>query len=253
MTPYIPNCAVPLLFESEFEGAPYGMSGTGFVLQSNSKYFFLTAKHTLQKGDHDRLRVPRSFDSTDLLELGQFGYPIFNQDEVDRDWADLAAFSVVPTAFGYSQDQMKLEPVILANSDTRHLLVEGLILTIRGYPAVAPQSFIDFERKRISIQAPNCDAHYVGITESIACYELQFVASCPIDDFNFMSGSPVLAKLPHQGGFLYVLVGVLLRAGGPERRGRFVSIEVFKLVRDRYADPVLRDSLANAIHDSDSS
>ncbi len=253
MTPYVPNCAVPLLFETDYEEAPYCMAGTGFLLQSSSKYFFLTAKHALNQGDHDRLRVPRSLDSAELLELGQFGHPILNPDEEDTDWADVVAFSVVPTAFGRDGDQMKLEPVILPNSDTRHLLVEGVILTVRGYPEAAPQSFIDFDRKRISMQALSCDARFVGITQSVACYELQFAESCPISDFNFMSGSPVFAKLPYVGDYLYVLVGVLLRAGGPERRGRFVSIEVFKLSRDRYANPALRDSSVATIDGSNSS
>ena len=50
-----------------------------------------------------------------------------------------------------------------------------------------------------------------------------------------------------------MLVEVLLRAGGIERRGRFVSIEVPKLVLDRYADPTLRDSFVSDIDGSGSS
>jgi len=36
-------------------------------------------------------------------------------------------------------------------SDSRQLLQDGVILTVRGFPAAAPQTGIDFERKRISI------------------------------------------------------------------------------------------------------
>jgi hypothetical protein len=237
VTPYVPNCACPLLFESEFEGAPYGMSGTGFLLRSNSRFYFITAKHSLELGDHDKLRVPRSFGSTEFLELGQFGHPVLADGDEDTDWADLAAFSVVPTNFGGDADSNALEPAFLPNTDTRHLLKDGIVLTVRGYPASAPQSGIDYGKKRITVQALNCDATFLGLTESQCCYELRFVASCPIDDFNFMSGSPVFAKLPYNGSVIYVLVGALLRAGGLEKRGRFVSIEVFKRCRDYYSDP----------------
>lgn len=247
MTPYVPNCAVPLVFESEFEEAPYGMSGTGFLLRSKSSFYFITAKHSLTFGDHERLRVPRSFDSTEFLELGQFGHPVLPEGEEDTDWADLAAFSVVPIDFGRNADSNALEPAFLPNTDSRELLKDDVILTVRGYPAVAPQAGIDFERKRISIQALNCDATFLRLTESQCCYELQFVASCPIDDFNFMSGSPVFAKLPYKGSIFYVLVGVLLRAGGPEKRGRFVSIEVFKLCRHYYADPTERPAITGPV------
>jgi len=247
MTPYVPNCAVPLVFESEFEDVPYGMAGTGFLLQSNSRVYFVTAKHCLTLGDHDRLRVPRSFDSPELLELGQFGHPVFPESAEDTDWLDLAAFSVVPIEFGTDGDRNALEPAFLSNTDSRQLLQDGVILTVRGFPAAAPQTGIDFERKRISMQALHCDAHFLKITEARCCYELQFVASCPIDDFNHMSGSPVFAKLPLDGNFLYVLVGVLLRAGGKEKRGRFVSIEVFKRCRDRFADPTARPDVTDPV------
>jgi hypothetical protein len=250
MAPYVPNCAAPLVFETEFEEVPYGMAGTGFLVQSNSRFYFLTAKHILTLGDHERLRVPRSFGSTELLALGQFGHPTLPEGTQDTDWLDLAAFSVVPIQFGRDGDRHALEPAFLSNTDTRHLLQDGVILTVRGFPAAAPHTGIDFERKRISMQALNCDAHFLGLTESVCCYELQFVESCPIKDFNFMSGSPVFAKLLHNIRTYYVLVGVLLRAGGEERRGRFVSIEVFKKCRDYYADPSARPDTTETAEES---
>src|SRR5689334_17808257 len=124
MTPYVPNCAVPLLFESDFEEAPYGIAGTGFLLQSNSKFYFLTAKHCLAAGDAERLRVPKSFASTELLEFGQFGHPTGEDRTDDTDWLQIAALSVVPTDFGHSGDKTSLEPAFLPNADTRHLLVD---------------------------------------------------------------------------------------------------------------------------------
>jgi hypothetical protein len=57
-----------------------------------------------------------------------------------------------------------------------------------------------------------------------------------------MSGSPVFAIDRNTTGGLYVLVGLLLRAGGPERLGRFVSIECVKEgLRQFHAGPAPND------------
>ena len=80
------------------------------------------------------------------------------------------------------------------------------------------------------MQAATCEAQFLGEAESKFCFKLQFTESCPLTDFNHMSGSPVFTETgdSHSGERLYVLVGLLLRAGGPDRLGRFVSIECVK-------------------------
>jgi hypothetical protein len=241
MTPYVPNCATPLIFETEVDDYPYGMAGTGFLIMSNGSFFFLTANHCLTGGDHERLRVPRSFATDDLLELAQFGKPIVPPNETDTDWLDIATFSVMPEGFAQAGDRDALEPAYLANTDTRHLLRKGVILTVRGFPKSAPEGGIDVDARRIKIQALTCDARFLRATNSVASYELQFVETCPVDDFDHMSGSPVFANLPDGSGRrLYILVGILLRAGGPDRLGRFVSIEVVKKMLEGFADPASR-------------
>ena len=219
------------------EDFPYGMCGTGFLVRSKFEFFFVTAKHILRSGDHERLRVARSFASSDIIELGQYGYVKIPEAEEDTDWADIAIFSVVPDVFGSSGDNEAVEPAYVPESDTRHLLQKRVILTVRGFPAAAPLSRIEFAQKRIIVQPLTSDAYFVRPTESVGCYELQFVESCPIRDFNFMSGSPVFAKMLHNRDLIWILVGVLLRAGGPERLGRFVSIEIAKRAFGFYADP----------------
>jgi hypothetical protein len=237
MTPYIPNCAVALLLETDFEEAPYMMCGTGFLLRTNSAVYFATAKHTLKPGDSNRLRVPRSFASTDLLELGQYGHVELPEGEQDTDWADFALFSVAPAEFGQAADLNVLEPATLPNLDTRHLLINGMVLTVRGYPEAAPLTRVDYDKKTVAMQPLTCDARLLRLTDSQCCYELQFDSSCPISDFNYMSGSPVFVKALREGQTIWILAGLMLRAGGPEKRGRFVSIEVIKDSFRFYANP----------------
>jgi hypothetical protein len=247
VTPYIPHCAVPLLFESGNQDFPYGMCGTGFLARSSDRYFFITAKHILMRGDYERLRVVNGFGSLDgeLLEFGQFGHPMLDEAETDTDWGDFAVFSVVPREFGCSGETNLLEPAYLFDLDTRHLLIDGMTLTVQGFPENAPNSCIDFENKRVLAQSFTCDARFIRLTDCQACYELQFAQSCPITDFNFMSGSPVFAKFqPPEGGQVWwVPVGMMLRAGGSHRLGRFLSIEVVKKLLAVYADPQEREKL----------
>lgn len=234
MTPYVPNCAVPLLFESEYEEAPYGTAGTGFLMQWENGLFFTTAGHCLKPGDHNRLRVPADYHSSQVLQLREFGRTSLPGHEHDTDHADFGLFSVEPVDFG-PRDEKNLEPAVLPQTDTAMLLKAEIPLTVRGHPRAAPLAGIDYERGVVGVQALTCDAKFLGPAESKFCYTVQFVDSCPITDFNHMSGSPVFAKCKHEGRPLYILVGLLLRAGGPSRFGRFVSIECVKEGLRRFA------------------
>lgn len=227
MTPYVPNCAVPLLFENEYEEAPYGIAGTGFLVQWCGSLYFVTAEHCLRPGDHNRLRVPATLESGQILKLKEFANTSLPTHEDDTDHADFSLFSVEPAHFG-PRAATSLEPVTMPDMDTTPLLRKEIFLTARGYPKAAPLSRIDYTRMIISTQALTCDAAYLGSATSKFCHDLQFIDTCPISDLNYMSGSPVFAKCKHHGAEFYLLVGLLLRAGGPDRLGHFVSIECIK-------------------------
>jgi hypothetical protein len=192
MTNRFPNCVAPLLFENDIEElaeiVDYGMSGTGFLLRWRSRIFFITAKHALTAGDHRRLRVFRSFGSDVLLKLRQYGHPVLLDTDDDTDHADIAIFSVVAASLATRDDENALEPAFLPEPDTRLLLEPGALLVIRGFPREAPLAGVDKENKKIIIQTLTIDAVCRGLTSSAACYELQFPESCPIRDFDSMSG-----------------------------------------------------------------
>ena len=229
MKPYVPNCSVPLLFEGEVAEAQYGTAGTGFLLRWNDGIYFTTPRHCLQSGDHNRLRVPASFASTDTLVLKEFGSATLPDSDDDDDCSDFVLFSVEPVDFG-PRDERNLEPIEVPIWDTMSVLRQDTHLTVRGYPQSAPRSGIDYDRRVITVQAATCEALFLGAAESKFCFKLQFTESCPLTEFNHMSGSPVFADTrdSHSCERLYILVGLLLRAGGPHRLGRFVSIECVK-------------------------
>lgn len=225
MTPYVPNCSVPLVFEGECDEAPHGMAGTGFLIRSGNSIYFATADHCLSPGDHNRLRVPETYRSNRVLILKEFGETVLPPGEQDTDYGDFVLFSVEPIDFG-PRDERNLEPAYLPHSDISSALNERVLLTVRGYPEAAPLSGIDYARQVVTVQAMICDATYLGPAESQHCHKLQFIRECPVTDLNHLSGSPVFAKLPYRGGVVYMLVGLLLRGGGS--LGRFVSIEAVK-------------------------
>lgn len=225
MTPHIPNCSVPLLFEGTVSEAPYGMAGTGFLVRYGDSIYFATAAHCLAAGDHERLRVPASYRSNCVLRLTQFGRTVLPPGEEKEDYGDFALFSVDPIDFG-PRDDRNLEPARLPRSGTTTLLNEHVLLTIRGYPEAAPLSGIDYDRQVVTVQALLCDANYLGPAESRYCHTLQLIAECPVNDLNHLSGSPVFAKLAYQRDIVYVLVGLLIRGG--KRLCRFISIEVIR-------------------------
>ena len=225
LTPYVPNCSVPLLFEGEVAEAPYGTAGTAFLLRWNNGIYFTTAKHCLLPGDHNRLRVPATFASSDMLLLKESGSATVPGD--DDDCSDFVLFSVEPVEFG-TRNERNLEPIDVPLWDTMSVFRKDTCLTVRGYPESAPRAGIDYDRGVITVQAATCEALFLGQAESRFCFKLQFTESCPIRNFNHMSGSPVFATDSNTSERRYILVGMLLRAGGPERLGRFVSIECVK-------------------------
>lgn len=220
MTPELPLCSSPLIFEYDNEEYPYGMAGTGFLAKSNDRYYFITAKHCLRKGDHNKLRVPVVLGDSDLIELKTFGDTKVPESEEDTDYADFSIFSI-SESFEPSQCSNALTPAFIPASDTTGLLNSKIWLTVRGFPHEVPGNFIDYERKHISNQAVQCDAKYIKSAESKFTHELKFIESC-IKNVNGMSGAPVFAKLPKEGMIIYILVGIMLRAK------RFLSIEVIK-------------------------
>lgn len=228
VTPYLPSCSVPLLFESDLDECPYGTVGTGFLVRNLHHYYFITAAHCLQDGDHERLRVPYAFGNRDVITLKSFGCAKAPPGEDDTDYADIAVF-LIPENFYPVKGGNSVEPVSLSYCDSRDLLISKMILTVRGFPKEAPESEIDYENKYIKSQPLLVDANYQGKSQKF-CHRLQFVNHCPITDFNGMSGSPVFAKLPYYKRIHYVIVGMLLRASGSNRYGHFVSIEVVKEV-----------------------
>ena len=132
MKPYVPNCSVPLLFEGEFAEAQYGTAGTGFLVRWNNGIYFTAAKHCLRPGDHNRLRVPASFASTDTLALNEFGSATLPESDDDDDCADFVLFSVVePVDFG-PRDGRNLEPIEVPIWDTMSVLRQDTRLTVNG-------------------------------------------------------------------------------------------------------------------------
>ena len=221
MTPYLPKCSAPLIFESEFEDTPYGAAGTGFLAKTFGRHYFVTAKHCLAEGDHNNLRVPEILGESELIKLETFGNTSLPEDEEDTDHGDFSMF-LIASSFEPKTHRNALSPAHIPVSDIGCLLNMKIWLTVRGFPKEAPGNYVDYDRQHMSIQAVQCDASYIRPTESKYIHELKFIESCPVKDLDGMSGSPVFAKVPMHGETIYVLVGIMLRAR------RFLSIEVLK-------------------------
>lgn len=224
MSPVVPNCVSPLLFELIEDSAayaPYSIGGSGFLAKYLNRYYFITAGHCLKGGLHNDLRIPVAPGKSETLPFECFGRVKFDDAEDDTDHGDFALLSL-PENFEPRKLPDALEAAHVPETLTWQLLREEFMLTLRGYPYAAPETGIDMARGKISTQALVCDAYFSGEAESKYCYKLDFIESCPVSNMNGMSGSPVFAKLPNQKAACYVLVGVHIRAN------RFISIEVIK-------------------------
>lgn len=223
----LPRCSAPLIFENDLEGFLYASKGTGFLVRYHDAHYFVTAKHNMADGDHNRLRVPRVVGEHDLLDLLDYGSPALPPDEIDTDYGDFVMFSVGVISERVDNTNA-LVPAKLADSGPIPPLCKGERLTVRGFPKAAPGNYIDYDRNHMSNQAVVCDAEFMGPTESRGTYELQFVDSCPVKDIDGMSGAPVFVSRPSSDGQQHVLVGMMLRAK------RFLAIEVVRTGIDHF-------------------
>jgi len=149
------------------------------------------------------------------------------QGQEDSDHVDFGIYAV-KCATGATCADRRIEPAEFPSIDTRGLLENDAELLVRGHPEKAPLSRIDYDINALTLQAVECDAVLLGAAESAYCYRIQFSPAYPLPDFNYLSGSPVFAHFTFDGIPQYVLVGILLRASGRERLGRFLSVEIMK-------------------------
>jgi hypothetical protein len=229
-----------LIFESEWEGFPYGMHGSGF-LAFEETLFLITAAHCLQEGQQNTLRVPIRPGDAKVMAFAKFmTFMVPGEESHDL---DIAVLSIKPDTWVDRHDLRQAAiPIpqtfslesILNEVRGKCLGVESVVLRAVGFPRDAQQSRIDLAQSRIVSQPMELVFRYSGRSE-VTNRHLGTVVHSPLENLDGMSGSPVVLRTtrPEEAPRRYVFVGMLVRA----------APSVVEFV----SDELIRDALQRAV------
>ncbi|MBI3413904.1 MAG: hypothetical protein HY043_01080 [Verrucomicrobia bacterium] len=139
------KCSKPLIFEDVDEAFPFGIRGTGFLVQLDSRYFGITAQHCVatnpvdsSKPPPESVRFQLDCEPDKFLPLKTIYLPkTLDKQEEDWDFSDFAIYefesSFVPSSVLEQGEFLDM------NYHIRHAraLRPGTAVSLIGYPASA--------------------------------------------------------------------------------------------------------------------
>lgn len=213
----VPRCSVPLIWEDPTFG--YWRNGSGFLVTYSGHLFLVTARHCLRNREVEKLRIIADLSGTRLLPVAGQAIP-----EDDADYADFAILSLLSNANPATNTDPV--PFNLDGGEATAKPHPGAILTVRGFPAEAPKAQIDYDARKIYVQAGVFDATAAGVDATGGKYRLKYVEGLPLSYLGGLSGSPVFLREKAESSLCrYRLCGVLIQGDTPPV-GHFVAISL---------------------------
>jgi hypothetical protein len=213
----VPKCSVPLIWEDPTFG--YWRNGSGFLVTYKGQLFLVTARHCVRNREAHTLRIMADLGGTRCLPVDVQAMPTD-----DADYADFAILSLLSNANPATNSDPV--PFKLDGGEATAKSHPGAILTVRGFPAEAPCSLIDYDARKIHVQAAVFDATAAGVDATGGKYRLKYVEGLPLSYLGGLSGSPVFLREKTESRlFRYRLCGVLTQGPTPPI-GHFVAISL---------------------------
>jgi len=217
----------PVIFEQGDDNCTYWGKGSSVLLATSKNYYWATAAHLITNmgGTSENIRIFPSDHSRQSIPFNQ-ALRITKRDF--EDYADLFVLRVDLEALANSGDVPLVAQDIVHGMSLAEVLNAGANLLIVGYPSESRS--IDYEDYKIRYKRQRIFAQYVGAGTDDYSHKLQFSDTAEFNDYDGLSGSPVfhLKEETHDGRpvILPLLAGMLLRGGGQDRWGHFISSSV---------------------------
>lgn len=220
----------PVIFEQQDDQITYWGKGSSILLATSKHYYWITAAHVVKNmgGTPDNIRIFPSDHSRKSIPFNE-AYRITSPESEDhQDYKDLLVFRVDLEHFQLTGDAPLIAQDIQSAVFPPENLPVGSRLLIVGYPSES--RWIDYDKFTITHKRERLIANYLepGVEEHT--HKLQFSENVHISDYDGLSGSGVFylkeTTLVDRPALLPLFAGVLLRAGGPNRWGHFVSSSV---------------------------
>jgi hypothetical protein len=217
------ECAKPLLFEDGWQDYEYSGGGTFFLAKYERRFYGITAQHCLRGRDKNAIRLmldeeaPSSEKFMQLRSVHELNDP----DTGPEDYSDVALLRIdeaeLTDGQRVSERFLKLDKI----RNQRVLLDPGEKLVTRGFPNSL--GAIDYDRRKIRVQALTFDGLYAGRTDASRVHRFQFSDSTGVTDLNGMSGSPVFVLRQTEQGLRYLFGGMIIQGSTTAGVARFID------------------------------
>lgn len=218
------EAARPVLFESPCEGYSYWGLGSSVIVWNNDSYFWITAKHVIEKQG-------QSFETLRIFptDASRMSLPFnalcrINTPDPKEECADLYILQINLSEFVSFGDAPLMAQDLALGTHCPDQLAAGDELIIIGYPEESRS--VDYEQFKINYQRRVFTASYIGPAKQRYCYELKVNDNLKVTTYNGLSGAPVFCIVT-QGLYAYPkLVGLMLRGTAESQLGHFVGAHV---------------------------
>lgn len=212
------HCIHPVIFHTGIKEAPLSTWGTGFSLGTQSRVFFVSARHVVQGADPADVCVMSP--SGKLLPLKD-SYSLHPELSTD-DWADVAVYEVPLGAAQIKAPDARLIHLALAGGDWQADALTSRIFVV-GFPN--DHTGVDYNVHEVYGSLVELEGKYVGpATTDGYTHQMTIPNTLGLTTFSGLSGSPVL-MLKRTIGELdrFVLIGMAIQ--GTVQAGKVLFVD----------------------------
>ena len=219
------HCIQPVIFLTDVKEAPLSTWGTGFSLGTQSKAFFVSARHVLQGADPADVCVVSPSGKLVPLKDSYCFHPKLNTE----DWADVVVHEV-PLGDGKKRaPDARVIHLEFAGGDWQADALTSRIFVV-GFPNV--HTGVDYDVHEVYGGLVELEGNYAGpATTEGYTHKLAIPNTLGLTTFNGLSGSPVLMlkrTIGETGRF--VLIGMAIQGTAQAGSVLFVDRRVLTTV-----------------------
>lgn len=223
------KCAHPLIFDTDIEGAEYGIAGTCFLATYRGRLFVLTAGHCLTEGNGNDLRIALNPKTKAFLPIKQLNRAKSNPP--DQDYADVAILEAEPSLLT-AEEQRDLVTLDLDQLFAAEMtLQQNAKLVVAGFPKCL--NGVDYENFVLKMQAYMPSGRYLRASEKIGIHLLQLNEAEQVTQGDGMSGSPVLFVEEYAGGHCFGFLGMSIKGSDFWLQKEFIGADVLFQMLDK--------------------
>ncbi len=217
---------------NDVPGCPINFGGSCCIVAYRGDPWIVTARHVLRArgAEPHEIRVPVEAlpGVLTFFETRSCLWPV-DQREPDAEWLDLTFIRIERGQKPFAYVDLDDEPI----AELERATFDDAI-RVYGYP-LALDSGIDYEGRRVQLEAFGVDGAYWGATSSRFVHRATFTNFGKVTDLNGMSGGPAFYARPGSGEYRFA--GIVITGSVLSRRMHFIDASaVVKTLRWHYDD-----------------